>query len=252
MSRLVALNRQLLAVYTNALDGARGQDGTPCMRRDALAEHHALASRLAAEAAAARADDTVRRSAFDALALPMLVVHQDASVVTMNTAASALFESNAEVSAENGQLTLSDGPSHVALLAALQEAGPHRPSIVRVPCLGGGLVLRITAQRRTGASRPALFTVEIFDSTRRRVPSEAVLQSSFGLTRSQARTARMVASGLRPQEIADRLGVSHTTVRSHLKMVFLKTGAKSQAGLASMLLDFVSPVRSALTESSGR
>lgn len=251
MSRLVALNTQLLAVYSDALNGTEDQKSTPLRPGYALAEHLALARRLAAEAAAAREGDALRRSAFDALALPVLVVRQDASVVTANTSASALLEGHADVSAVAGQLTLSNGASQAALRAVLQEASRGRSSIVRVPGRGGGLALRVTTQRITGAARSALFTVEIFDRHRRLSPSAAALQSSFGLTRRQAQTARMVVAGLRPKDIADRLGVSHTTVRSHLKAVFLKTGATSQAGLASMLLDFVSPVRPVPSESNG-
>ncbi len=50
-----------------------------------------------------------------------------------------------------------------------------------------------------------------------------------GLTPQELRVLRMVGEGLGNQEIADRMHVASSTVRSHLKQVYRKTGLSSRA-----------------------
>jgi DNA-binding CsgD family transcriptional regulator len=47
----------------------------------------------------------------------------------------------------------------------------------------------------------------------------------------------LVAQGLSDKEIARRLNISATTVRTHLEHAFRKTGATNRAGLAHKILN---------------
>jgi DNA-binding CsgD family transcriptional regulator len=51
-----------------------------------------------------------------------------------------------------------------------------------------------------------------------------------------------LACGLSVAESADRLHVSHHTVRSHLKSLFLKTGTTLQSALVSLILRLQAPL----------
>jgi DNA-binding CsgD family transcriptional regulator len=51
----------------------------------------------------------------------------------------------------------------------------------------------------------------------------------------------MVARGFAPAEAARKLSVSVATVRNHLKRVFDKTGAHSQAALAALIRGLKAP-----------
>lgn len=80
----------------------------------------------------------------------------------------------------------------------------------------------------SGAALPAP------DTTRRliatfagEVPRQVGLAES--LTKRQADVLRMIAAGLSNQEIADELGVSLETVRTHVKHVYAKCGASDRA-----------------------
>lgn len=66
--------------------------------------------------------------------------------------------------------------------------------------------------------------------------SPAALSAMFDLTPTEARVARHLASGLRPDEIAQELGVAATTIAFHLRNVFSKTGTHRQADLVALLL----------------
>ena len=78
--------------------------------------------------------------------------------------------------------------------------------------------------------------------TRRRAPLSAdMLSAVFALTPTEALVAGHLALGLRPDEVASRMGVSPTTVAFHLRNIFGKTGTKRQADLVALLLSL--PIR---------
>jgi DNA-binding CsgD family transcriptional regulator/PAS domain-containing protein len=76
----------------------------------------------------------------------------------------------------------------------------------------------------------------------RRSPTQAalpavVLQQLYGLTPAEARLTADLASGYSTAEIAERMAVTRDTLRSYLKQVFTKTGARRQAELITMVLN---------------
>ncbi len=68
------------------------------------------------------------------------------------------------------------------------------------------------------------------------VPIELRLRRRFKLSKAEARVAKLLAEGLAPRIIADRLHVSIHTVRSQLQAIFQKTDTCRQAELTSLLL----------------
>jgi DNA-binding CsgD family transcriptional regulator len=67
---------------------------------------------------------------------------------------------------------------------------------------------------------------------------QEALADSFRLTRREAEVAILLAGGLDVAAIAAALDVGRGTVRFHLKHVFLKTGASSQAALVALARGF--------------
>lgn len=60
-------------------------------------------------------------------------------------------------------------------------------------------------------------------------------RARFDLTESQARIAIFLSEGGTVAEYAAAMGISVATVRTHLKAIFAKTGAKRQAELAILI-----------------
>ena len=58
----------------------------------------------------------------------------------------------------------------------------------------------------------------------------------YGLTAAETEVGLLSLGGKSITEIAELRGVTHNTVRTHLKQVFSKTGARSQADLVRFLL----------------
>lgn len=69
-----------------------------------------------------------------------------------------------------------------------------------------------------------------------RAPSIAGLKRLYGLTPTEARVARLLATELNPSEIADALAVELCTVRTHLRVIQSKLAAESQTDLVRRLL----------------
>jgi DNA-binding CsgD family transcriptional regulator len=63
----------------------------------------------------------------------------------------------------------------------------------------------------------------------------SLLQSSFRLTAAEARVAELVSAGLTGPQVAKKLGVSPTTIKTQLGRVFEKTGVNSQVALARLV-----------------
>lgn len=69
-----------------------------------------------------------------------------------------------------------------------------------------------------------------------------ILRTLFDLTVSEARIACLIAKGDGPLDIAEALGNSINTVRSHLQSAYGKTGASDQTALGALVNGLMPPV----------
>lgn len=81
-----------------------------------------------------------------------------------------------------------------------------------------------------------LFVFFLCSAQSRPVPEVETLRMLFGLTRAEARVARLLAQGLRPEAVADELHVSAATINFHLRNLFQKTGVTRQSDLVAQVL----------------
>lgn len=85
-----------------------------------------------------------------------------------------------------------------------------------------------------GDGRPAAMLI-VQDQERSRQAALRDLQQSFGLTRAEAIVAFKCLKGSSRKAMAEELGLSESTVRSHLSAIFAKTGVKRRAQLVQLL-----------------
>lgn len=84
----------------------------------------------------------------------------------------------------------------------------------------------------TGGARVLVLVV---DPTSEATHDAETLRLAFGMTAAEAQVAQFVGSGHSTTMAAERLGIAPTTVRTHLRRCFDKTGVHSQAQLARLL-----------------
>jgi len=75
------------------------------------------------------------------------------------------------------------------------------------------------------------FVIQAIDSDGPSRVAAVLLGELCGLTPAEAQIARLVADGLSPKVIANRLGISLATVKTHLHRGFRKTGTRGQSDL---------------------
>jgi DNA-binding CsgD family transcriptional regulator len=66
--------------------------------------------------------------------------------------------------------------------------------------------------------------------------SRAAMGQLFGCTPSEARLAELLAQGFGLRHAAQQMNITYGTARVYLKIVFDKTGARTQAQLVARLL----------------
>lgn len=82
---------------------------------------------------------------------------------------------------------------------------------------------------------PARVLVLVVDPAAQSRATAAMIQTTFGLTAAEARVAVLIGSGLSGPATAAMLGISPSTVKTHLKRCFEKTGVHSQVALARII-----------------
>lgn len=65
--------------------------------------------------------------------------------------------------------------------------------------------------------------------------AKSVSGMQFGLTPQETKTAKLICSGLRNKEVADRMGVESTTVATYVSNIYEKIGAKNRAQMVLKL-----------------
>ena len=105
-------------------------------------------------------------------------------------------------------------------------------------------VLVAPAERKTDHSnmgwlriaRPAAILI-LVDREEKQRPDKEQLRRRFGLTNAEVSVALEILKGGGTKAAAVRLGILPSTVRSHLKQIFQKTGTVRQAELVRLLLE---------------
>lgn len=178
---------------------------------------------------------------FDLIDGHVFICGPDGRLVGMSSAAERLLREGRWLTLRSGKLVAEETASARSLAAELATRHTDREC--------NGLVVRDTA----GA--PLYLDICPFPSERgvffearslvvarpkrvRGAEIAALARSLFQLTISEARIASHVAQGHSPRIIATSCGISVGTVRTHLKRIFDKTGARSQSELAALLNSF--------------
>ena len=63
-----------------------------------------------------------------------------------------------------------------------------------------------------------------------------LLRGAYGLTMAEARLALAIVAGRKLRDVADELGITFATARTHLARIFHKAGVTSQVQLVRLLI----------------
>jgi DNA-binding CsgD family transcriptional regulator len=192
--------------------------------------------------------------ALDGLSASMLFVDSSGRVTHANAAGHALIADGDVLRAPLGRLTASDPDVNRALRSIFLAAATGDAAIgvrgVAVPLVARDgeryvahvLPLSSGARRSAGvsyAAAAALFVQKAALATRS--PPEAIAKT-YRLTAMEVRVLLAIVEVGGVPEVAETLGIGESTVKSHLKRLYEKTGAHRQADLVKLFAGYASPL----------
>jgi DNA-binding CsgD family transcriptional regulator len=187
----------------------------------------------------------------DGLSAGVFLVDRNGDLIHANAEARALLSAGDVLSAVNARLLAHDPAVNGLLRNALVDVGDHTSA-------GKGVSLPLTTRdgddyivnalplksganrhRRTSAASAAIFISKAGLAIR---PSPHLIAQRYKLTPTELRVLLAIVEIGGVPDVADALGVSVTTVKTHLERIYEKTGVNRQADLARLVAGFASPV----------
>jgi DNA-binding CsgD family transcriptional regulator/PAS domain-containing protein len=186
----------------------------------------------------------------NSLSAGVFLVNRDGKILFMNAAAEGQIKRDHALSVTNNRLIPKDATAahkFAQSLSGADDAGVGGISLA-LPDAAGGMVATLLPlengerQNLGGLSSPAAFAVFVQNPAIVPPVPGAAFAQLYGLTPAELRVSLAMAPSLSPQEAAHNLGLSVSTVKSHLQHIFIKTGTNKQSDLMQLLMRAGPPV----------
>lgn len=202
-----------------------------------------------------KVEAAVLADSLDCLAAAMFLIEAGGRIVHANAAARAMLEEKSVIRSVGGKFTAADREANRALADIFMNAAGGDAAIgtkgiaVQLPSADGTRyvadVLPLTSGRRRSAVAAYSAVAVVFV---RKVALELPRQidtiaRTFNLTPAEMRVLMMIVEIGGVPQIAPVLGVSETTVKTHLQHIFAKTGTSRQAELVKLVAGYMSLLR---------
>lgn len=182
---------------------------------------------------------------FDAMPHAIAVIDAQRRVLYANAAMESVLRRKAGLGLRQGELTATQPGVEQKLAACLArtlqgaDGAPAGDDALILP-QGGQGYLTLRAMPVVGhmghlLPKPTLLLMATEHSGRETMSRSAIGQL-FGCTPSEARLAELLAQGFGLRQAAQQMNITYGTARVYLKIVFDKTGARTQAQLVARLL----------------
>jgi DNA-binding CsgD family transcriptional regulator len=190
----------------------------------------------------------------DGLATAMILVDGGGRIVHANSAGHTLLAEGAVVRMSNGRLAAVDPTAERTLHAIFSNAGMSDAMVggkgIAVVLERGGerhvahvLPLTAGARKKAGVAYSAVAAVFVRKAALELPHPLEAIATTFKLTPTEMRVLMMIVEVGGVPEVAPVLGISETTVKTHLQHIFAKTGAVRQADLVKLVAGYLGPLR---------
>lgn len=238
-----------MAITTDKEVGAFPKHSVELVRL--LARHICKAAKISFALELKSLNINMLETTLNSLSAGIFLVQGNGHIVFMNNAAERQMKRGNGINIRNNQIVPKDAAAAKHLLRSLSSVGQNEGATsvsIALPDELGGMLATIlplnNGQRQNLAvgAKPALYAVFVQDpEVSPPMPGEGFAKL-YNLTPSELRIVLAMAPGLGPQDAADILGLSLSTVKSHLQNIFSKTGAGRQADLMQLLMRSSAPL----------
>jgi DNA-binding CsgD family transcriptional regulator len=190
----------------------------------------------------------------DRLAAATFLVEGDARIVYANPSGEAMLSDGIVLRQSGPRLTAVDPHAHKVLLEAFTASSggdlaigtrgiavpltPHAAT----PFVAHILPLTSGARRRSGALYSAVAAMFVRKASLDLPHPLEAIATTYKLTPAEMRVLMAIVQIGGVPEVASVLGISETTVKTHLQHLFEKTGSNRQADLVKLVAGFMSPL----------
>ncbi|MBR0954057.1 helix-turn-helix transcriptional regulator [Bradyrhizobium canariense] len=189
----------------------------------------------------------------EALTVGVVLADEDSKIVHTNAAAAAMLAAGDPIVARHGRIAVQSAATTATLQSAVAQAAKDEARLgqkgigIPIPRQGSDpLVIHVLPLRRSHMrsgliqrAAAALFVTSA--SGPPRLPYDA-LNQLYDLTPAEIRIFELICEGHTRDAISSLLGVSVSTVKSHLIHVFEKTGSRRQVDLVRLAKSLTFPV----------
>jgi len=215
---------------------------------NALLPHMQRASRLHLHLLEFSLTSRLMTEAWNRIEDGVVLVSNRGAVAFQNQAAEALLASKTSIHVNrNGTLVCGSASESAKLQAAIRsvfETSEHSSNfggrlLINRPEGKQPLSLSITPfkeQDRYARESDRFALIFISDPDRVVASTEDGLRADFGLTKAEARVAKLLADGHPLRELSEMLEITPNTARTHLKRIFSKTDTNRQSSLVKLIL----------------
>lgn len=242
----------IFGVYRNE---QQGQADARARRRMRLIVPHIRRAFLIGNIIDIRAHEVEQLTeALDRLSAGVFLVNASAKIVFANAAGGAILKEGKHFRNDRGSLSATDPQSDRALRHVFSAASAGDEAVGE-----SGLALRLSAasderwlahvlpltsgdRRSAGLPQSAVAAVFVRQASINVPSSLQTVTELYSLTHSETRVLGAIAEVGRISAIADILGISEATVKTHLQHLFEKTGVRRQSELIKLIAEHTSPV----------
>jgi DNA-binding CsgD family transcriptional regulator len=191
---------------------------------------------------------TILQAMLAAVPTPMFACTADAQVRYANPAAEALLRENAGLRTDGLRIVATTPESTDQLAKAIGQAsgtispdGARTGQTLQVPQRSPGGSMTITvmplpqADGRTPGIECARALIIVHRQQRSLELAVAGLRETFALTPAEVKLVGSMLDGVGLPQVATRLGIGHSTARTHLKHIFAKTQTHRQGELLQLV-----------------
>jgi DNA-binding CsgD family transcriptional regulator len=189
----------------------------------------------------------------DGLAAGMILISLAGWIVHANVSGLAMLSDGSVIRGQGGKLTATDAQADrvlqdIVLSAASGDAAIATKGVALPLTAPHGeryvahvLPLTSGARRRAGIVHSAVAALFVRKAALDLPHPLEAIASAFKLTPAEMRVLMMIVQVGGVPEVAPVLGISETTVKTHLQRVFAKTGTSRQADIVKLVAGYMSP-----------
>jgi DNA-binding CsgD family transcriptional regulator len=246
------LAMSFLALFRHQRDGFFNDDALHRIRL--IAPHFRRAVLIGKIVDRQKAEAASLADTLDGIGAGMFLVDSTGRIVHANVAGHVMLNAADVLSAKAGRLAVNDRQADQTLADTFATAGNGDEAIgikgVAVPLAARDgeryvahvLPLTSGARRRAGTSYAAVAALFVHKAALDTPSPPEAIAKTYKLTPMELRVLLAVVEVGGVPEVAEALGIAETTVRTHLRQAYQKTGTNRQADLVKLVAAFSNPL----------